>query len=107
VTANVRQIKRKAAARPVSRTVTVAIPKGDFEGWEATARADFPAGLLADLQSGSIVRIIGVLDSIVIDHNMPDVNDEVAKSMAEVDPYSGLMEVATAIFDAIGKLPNR
>jgi hypothetical protein len=38
---------------------------------------------------------------------MPDVNDEVAASMCEVDPYSGLMEVASAIFDAIGKLPNR
>jgi hypothetical protein len=107
VTANVRQLKRKAAARPASRTVTVSIAKGDFEGWEAPARADFPAGLLADRQSGSITRIIGVLDAIVLDHNMPDVNDGVAKTMAEVDPYSGLMEVATAIFDAIAKLPNR
>jgi hypothetical protein len=107
VTGSVRQLKRKAARRPEPRTVTVTIPKGDFEGWEATARADFPAALLADLQSGSITRIIAVLDAIVIDHNMPDVNDEVAASMGEVDPYSGLMEVASAIFDAIGKLPNR
>jgi hypothetical protein len=107
VTASVRQLKRKAAKRPTPRTVTATIEKGDFEGWEATARADFPASLLADLQSGSISRIIGVLDGIVIDHNMPDVNDEVAKTMGEVDPYSGLMEVASAIFDAIGKLPNR
>ena len=88
-------------------TRTVTIGKGDFEGWEATARADFPAGLLADLQSGSIDKIIGVLDAIVIDHNFPDANDELAKSMADVDPYGGLMEVASGIFDAIAKLPNR
>lgn len=105
--ANVRQLKRKAAKRPQPRTVTVTIAKGDFEGWEATAKADFRAGLLGDLQSGSIDRIIKVMDAIVIDHNMPDSEDEVAKSMGDVDPYSGMVELATAIFDAIGKLPNR
>jgi hypothetical protein len=107
VSADIKAIRRKAAKRPAARTVAVSIDAGDFGGWEATARADFPAALLADLQSGSITRIIGVLDAIVIEHNMPDANDEVAKAMGEVDPYDGLMEVATAIFDAIGKLPNR
>ena len=103
----VTQLKRKAAKRPAPRTVSVTVEGGDFAGWEATAKADFPAGLLADLQSGSIQRIIAVLDAIVIDHNMPDKDDEIAKTMSEVDPYTGLMEVATAVFDAIGKLPNR
>jgi uncharacterized tellurite resistance protein B-like protein len=105
--ATVRQLKRKAAKRPAPRTVTVAIEGGDFDGWEATARADFPAALLEDLQSGSISRIIAVLDAIVTDHNMPDSEDNVAAKMADVDPYAGLMEVANAIFDKIGKLPNR
>ena len=99
--------RRKPAKRPVSRTVTVAIEEGDFAGWQATARADFPAGLLADLQSGDIGSIIGVLDKIITDHNFPDANDELAATMADVDPYDGLLTVSSEIFDAIGKLPNR
>lgn len=107
MSAEPQKLRRKAAKRPAPRTVHVVIDKGDFEGWEATARADFRAGLIEDLQSGDISRIIGVLDAIVVDHNMPDVNDEIAQKMADVDPYSGLMEIAAEIFDAIGKLPNR
>jgi hypothetical protein len=98
--------KRRAAARPVARTVDVQ-GKGDFAEWSATARADFPARVLADLQSGSIERIMVALDTIVIDHNFPDVDGEIAASMADVDPYDGLLEIAGGIFDAIGKLPNR
>lgn len=107
MTAQPRQLHRKPAARPAARTVTATIAKGDFAGWEATARADFPARLLADLQSGNIARIIGVLDAIIVDHNFPNADDELATSMGDVDPYTGLMEVAGAIFDAIAKLPNR
>jgi hypothetical protein len=103
----VRSIKRRAAKRPAPRTVTVLIESGDFAGWEATARADFPASLLAELESGKVERIMKALDVIVVDHNFPDMNDEVATSMAEVDPYTGLIAVADRIFDAIGKLPNR
>jgi hypothetical protein len=98
---------RRPAKRPAPRTVEVTIAEGDFAGWTATARADFPAGLLSDLQSGSIDRIIGVLDKIVVDHNMPNAGDQVAERMGDVDPYSGLMKIAGEIFDAIGKLPNR
>lgn len=107
MTAAPRQIRRRPAKRPEARTVHVLIAKGDFTGWEATARADFPAGLLSDLTSGNIDRIMKVLDAIVIDHNFPDMNDELATSMAEVDPYAGLLEVAGQIFDAIGNLPSR
>ena len=102
-----RQIRRRPASRPAPRTVSVEIRKGDFTGWEATARADFPARLLADLQSGQIGRIIDVLDAIIVDHNFPNEADELAERMGDVDPYAGLMEVAGAIFEAIGKLPNR
>lgn len=87
--------------------MSVTIEKGDFAGWEATARADFPAGLLSDLTSGNIDRIMKVLDAIVIDHNFPNSDDELAERMADVDPYAGLLEVAGQIFDAIGKLPSR
>lgn len=87
--------------------VTAAITTGDFAGWEATARADFPAGYLADLDSGELDRIIAVLEKIITDHNMPDATDEIAKTLRDVDPYDGLLEISQAIFDAIGKLPNR
>lgn len=103
----VRQLKRRPAKRPAARTVTVTIMSGDFEGWEATARADFPARLLTDLSSGDMGRIIAALDEIITEHNFPDAADELAETMADVDPYSGLIRVSTDIFDAIGKLPNR
>lgn len=107
MTANVRPLKRRPAKRPAPRTVTVTIDKGDFEGWEATARADFPAGMLIDLASGDISRVIAVLGKIIVDHNFPNADDEIATTMEDVDPYGGLVEVAGGIFDAIGKLPNR
>ena len=107
MTATVRAMKRGAAPRPEPRTVEVSIVKGDFAGWEATARADFPARVLADLQSSDIARIMGALDIIVTAHNFPDSTGELAATMADVDPYDGLLAVAGEIFDAIGKLPNR
>jgi hypothetical protein len=103
----VTKVKRRAAKRPTVRTVQITVSEGDFAGWEATARADFPAGILADLQSGDLGRIIDALDTIVLDHNFPDSSDEVAATMREVDPYDGLLALSNEIFDAIGKLPNR
>jgi hypothetical protein len=102
-----REIKRRPAKRPAMRTVTVAIEDGDFAGWEATARADFPAKYLADFDSGKIERIITALDAIIVDHNFPNAEDEIAATMADVDPYTGLVAVADKVFDAISKLPNR
>lgn len=106
MSAEPQKLRRKAAKRPAPRTVSVT-GTGEFAGWEATARADFPARLVEDLLSGDINRIISVLDAIVVDHNMPNSDDEIASTMADVDPYTGLMELAGEIFDAIGKLPNR
>jgi hypothetical protein len=98
--------KRKAASRPAARTVEVH-GTGEFAEWEGTAKADFPASVLADLQSESIERIMQALDVIVIDHNFPDADGDVAEVMADVDPYDGLLMISGQIFEAIGKLPNR
>lgn len=98
---------KRPAKRPPARTVRVAITEGDFAGWECTARADFPAHVLASLQSDSVVDIMTALDSIVIEHNFPNERDELAAHMADVDPYTGLLAIAGDIFDALGKLPNR
>jgi hypothetical protein len=99
--------KRKPAKRPAPRTVHVLIADGDFAGWEATARADFPARVLSDLQSESIERIMHALDVIIIDHNFPDASDQLAETMQDVDPYEGILKIAGELFDALGKLPNR
>ena len=97
---------RKAAKRPVARTVSVSLG-GEYEGWECTAKADFPARVLERIQSDQMTDIMAALDSIVIEHNFPDENDKVAASMSDVDPIGGVIEAASAIMDAIGKLPNR
>lgn len=97
---------RKAAKRPPAREVS-ATGSGEFAEWTCRARADFPARVLADLQSGSIERIMVALDAIVLEHNFPDAAGEIAKTMADVDPYDGLLDVSARIFDAIGTLPNR
>jgi len=99
--------KRRAAKRPAPRIVEVSIAEGDFAGWSATARADFPAAILAELQSSDIARISAALGRIIIEHNMPDSEDNIAATLAEVDPYEGMMAISSAIFDAIGNLPNR
>lgn len=99
--------KRKAARRPPPRTVEVTIAEGDFAGWWARARADFPARLVAELDSGKVERIVAALGQIVIEHNMPDESGEVAATLADVDPWAGMVAISQAIGEAIGQLPNR
>lgn len=98
--------KRRAAKKPAPRTVTVSLT-GEFEGWEMTAKADFPAKVLALLQSDMIDDITTALDKIVVDHNFPDSDGEVAKTMADVDPFEGMRNAAMQLFEELGKLPNR
>lgn len=107
MTATVRQLNRRPAKRPERRQVTVRVAEGAYAGWEATARVDFPASTLADLESGRIVRLIAALDVIVVEHNMPNAKDEVAERMGDVDPYEGLLEIGGLIFEAIAKFPKR
>ena len=102
----VRQLKRRAAKRPAPRTVTITL-SGDYEGWECTARADFPARVLEDFQSASMTRIMAAMDAVIIDHNFPDSTDEIAQSMSDVDPVGGVTAAADAIWTAIGALPSR
>lgn len=94
------------AKAPPPRMVSIEL-SGAFAGWACEARADFAAGLLADLQSGSIERIMSVLDAIITTHNFPAGDGTLATSMAAVDPYDGLLLVATELFQSIGRLPKR
>lgn len=94
------------APRPETRFVEVHL-KGVFEGWYCKAKADFPASQLADLGSGDIGRIIEVLGAIVVDHNFPNGEGTLAEKIGDVDPYEGLLKAGEAIFEELGKLPNR
>lgn len=98
---------RKPAAKPAPRTIDVELTAGDFAGWSCTARADFPSSVVADLESKQLDRILRALDRIIIDHNFPDADGNLAATMADVDPYRGLFAIAGEVFDRLGKLPNR
>lgn len=99
--------RRQVARKPAPRTAEATVSEGPYAGWYVKVRADFPAKLLAELQSGNIDRITAALDSIVVEHNLPGTDGTLAKSMADVDPYDGLFTLAGVAFDAIGKLPPR
>lgn len=107
---------KRAAKRPPARTVHVVLPyepKGKrpigeaFDGWEATARADFPAGWLADLQSGDPARAVEAGSKIILEHNMPNADDQVAATIGDVEPFDGVFVMLEAIAYAIGSLPPR
>lgn len=100
-------VKRRAAKRIKRRQVEATIEGGDFDGWSITIWADFSARQLADLQYGDVARILGFLQAVTIDHNLPDSDTgELADDLGTVD-YGGLLKVAEAALDAISRLPPR
>jgi hypothetical protein len=98
---------RKAAARPAPRTVTVDDLGGAYAGWSATMRVDWPAGWMQAVEAGELAGILMVLDRAVTTHNMPDADGNIAATMAEVDPASGMALMASELLDRMGKLPPR
>jgi hypothetical protein len=95
------------AARPPARTATVSIEDGPYAGWRATIRLDFPTRLLIGFQSGILADILASLELIVLEHNFPNEAGERAASLADVDPYSGLLAISNEIGTALGAVPNR
>lgn len=98
--------KRRPAKRPAPRTVDVTLA-GDFAGWSCVARADFPARYLTALESQEASAFLDVMDRIVISHNFPNEDDELAERMGDVDPFGGLVAAASEILDRIRTLPPR
>lgn len=98
---------KRGGRRPEPRTARAELTEGPYAGWWAVVRADFPLRVLEDLQSGDIGRMARALDAIVVEHNMPDTAGNVAASVADVDPYTGALDLAGAAFEAITKLPPR
>jgi hypothetical protein len=101
-------VTRKVAGRPEPRTVEVALgPDSDFPGWWCRAKADFPVRVLEDLQSGALERVIAALGRIIVEHNFPGEDGELAATLSDVDPARGLIAITAAISDGISSLPNR
>lgn len=108
--------KRAAARRPAPRTVTIILPRttrsgrliGEaYAGWEAECRVDFPAAWITGLDSGDLPTVLDVLGRIIVSHNLPNADDELAATLADVDPFDGLRAISDALGDAIGSLPPR
>jgi hypothetical protein len=94
-----------AATAPEPRTVTVK-GTGKYASWEVTARVDFPARVLFDLQSTDLGTFYAAFDRIVVAHNFPDDAGEVAASMLDVASRAGVQHMAGRVFDAIAAVPN-
>lgn len=108
MSANVRALKRRAAPAPAPRTLTVTIPEGvRYEGWSATFRQDFPARLVLDLESGKLGLVLEALERIIVEHNLPDSDGNIAEHLADVDPYDGLVAIANAVTEALAAVPPR
>lgn len=98
--------ERVAAPRVEHRTVELELPS-PYEGWRFTARLDFPARVLMDLQSGDFETVIKAMDTVlVVDHNFPDVNGDIAASMLDVDPLDAVMTAVTTYSNHRTTLPN-
>lgn len=99
--------RKSTAHRPKPRTVEVAVESGDFEGWRATVRVDFPAKVLEDMQSGNVERIMRAAELVILEHNFPDSEGFVATRLTDVDPFGGIVAVLNLGMGAIKSLPPR
>jgi hypothetical protein len=112
VTAAPRLLKPKAAHAPAPRTVSVT-GSGDFAGWQLTARADFPAQVMFDLElsdaskADDLRRVFTTFDRLIISHNLPDMDGNVAERLADVDPKEGAVLMLGEALTAISRLPPR
>ena len=97
---------RAAAPSPPARTATLTL-EAPYDGWTFTIRLDYPARVLEQLLSGSVVTITHALDSLVVDHNFPDVEGNVAASMLDVFPVDGVLAAFDAYQDHRLTVPNR
>ena len=99
--------KRRGAAKPAGRDPVVLRLSGAFEGWEATVRVDFPARVLEELNSGENGRVCRAFDRIMVTHNMPDAEANVADSLLDVEPLDFIGPLIEALGVALEALPPR
>lgn len=103
------RVPSKAAKVPKgyeTRTVNVTLD-APFEEWVAVCRADVPLRVFQDLNSTDFDRVLPALDRMVVSHNFPGEDGQVAATMAEVYPTDAVNLLVKGIGEEIGKLPPR
>lgn len=96
----------RVGSQPEPRTVQ-ASGSGDCADWHIVMRSDFSARMLEELRSGDAGRIMLSADKLVVSHNFPGIDGEVAASILDAVPLDCAVEVVSAALVMIGKLPNR
>lgn len=92
--------------KPAPRTIRIDLQE-PYAGFYVIARADFPARVLSDLQSGDFDRAIDAFSRIVIEHNFTDENGERVEHLADADPFSMVSTAMEKWGTELGKLPPR
>lgn len=92
--------------RPAPRTIRVELPE-PYVGFYAVAKADFPARVLSDLQSGDFGSAIDAFNRVVIEHNFPGEDGATASHLADVDPFDMVKVAMEKWGEELGKLPPR
>lgn len=84
------------------------MPEGhELAGWWCRASVDFPARIIGDLRSSDAERVMAVFRTIFLEHNFPDSDGAIAKTLEDVDPFRALAIMAGAVFEEIARLPPR
>jgi hypothetical protein len=92
--------------RPAPRTIRIDLPE-PYTGFYAIAKADFPARVLTDLQSGDFATAVDAFSRVVIEHNLPAEDGTTAPHLADVDPFDMVRIAMEKWGDELGKLPPR
>jgi hypothetical protein len=98
--------EREAAPRLEGRTADFELA-APYTGWTFTARLDFPARWLEELASSNVLRVCAALDRfLIVDHNFPDIDGNVAASMLDVYPAEAVVYAVAAYQRGTSTLPN-
>lgn len=92
--------------KPAPRTIRIDLEE-PYKGFFVVAKADFPARVLTDLQSGDFERAIDAFSRVVTDHNLPNEEGVKASHLADVDPFDIVRVAMERWGEELGKLPPR
>lgn len=95
-----------APAKIDRRTIRIELPE-PYTGYWVSAKADFPARVLVELQSGEFERTLEAFTALVIDHNLPGSDGKKAVHMLDVDPFDMVQKAIAGWGDELGKLQRQ
>lgn len=92
--------------KPAPRTIRIDLQE-PYAGFYVIARADFPARVLSDLQSGNFDKAIDAFSRIIVEHNFTDEESKPVDHLADADPFSMVTFAMEKWGEELGKLPPR